>query len=285
MAIAGRSSDVTFDSGRELEAGEFTDGDPIDPLDTRVFADGELSLTGRLVQASNATFLGELRTPDRVVSCVYKPVRGERPLWDFPDGTLAEREVAAYRISAAAGFDLVPATVLIEGPLGPGSLQAWIEVDDVADPVVDLVRVGRTPKGWFDVVDGLDAHERPVTVIHRDDPRLRRMALFDALINNADRKGAHILLDVAQRIWAVDHGVSLHVQNKLRTVLWGWAGDELTDDDRALITASLDVAAELDELVTVAEQEAFESRCTRLLTEGTFPRPPGTWPALPWPPL
>lgn len=258
---------------------------PVDPLDPSIFTDGELHITGRLVQASNATFLGELRTGDDVVSCVYKPVRGERPLWDFPDGTLAEREVAAFRVSASAGFDLVPATVLIDGPLGPGSLQAWIEVDDDADPVIDLVRAGRTPEGWFDIVDGLDVHERRVCVIHRDDARLRRMALFDALINNADRKGAHILTDADDRLWAVDHGVSLHVENKLRTVLWGWAGEELTDEEHALVTAALEASAELDELVTVAEQEAFESRCLRLLTEGTFPLPPGTWPAIPWPPL
>ncbi|MDO5498468.1 MAG: SCO1664 family protein [Propionibacteriaceae bacterium] len=270
MAIAGPSSDPA--------------GAP-DPLDPAIFADGELELTGRLVQASNATFLGELTSATGVLSCVYKPVRGERPLWDFPDGTLAEREVAAFRISAAAGFDVVPATVLIDGPMGPGSLQVWIEIDDDAEPVVDLVRSGRTPAGWFDIVDGLDAHERAVTVIHRDDPQLRRMALFDAVLNNADRKGAHILVDDAARIWAVDHGLGLHVQDKLRTVLWGWAGQELTAAERELVSAALGASDELDELVTVAEQEAFEARCLRILSEGTFPLPPGTWPAIPWPPL
>ncbi|MDO5683940.1 MAG: SCO1664 family protein [Propionibacteriaceae bacterium] len=254
-------------------------------LDPAIFADGDLELTGRLVQASNATFFCELTSAAGVLSCVYKPVRGERPLWDFPDGTLAEREVAAYRISAAAGFDVVPATVLIDGPMGPGSLQAWIDVDDDADPVVDLVRSGRTPPGWFDVVEGLDAHERPVTVIHRDDPQLRRMALFDALINNADRKGAHILVAQDGRIWAVDHGVSLHEEDKLRTVLWGWAGEELTAEEVALVTAALAASSELDEFVTVVEQAAFEARCSQLLLDGMFPLPAGTWPAIPWPPL
>ncbi|HHV20154.1 MAG TPA: SCO1664 family protein [Propionibacterium sp.] len=257
----------------------------VDVLDPAIFADGDLELTGRLVQASNATFFCELTSAAGVVSCVYKPVRGERPLWDFPDGTLAQREVAAYRISALAGFDLVPATVLVDGPMGPGSLQAWIDVDDDADPVVDLVRSGRTPEGWFDVVDGLDVHERPVTVIHRDDPQLRRMALFDALINNADRKGAHILLDEHGRIWAVDHGVSLHVQDKLRTVLWGWAGAPLTEEETALVAGACSAADALDDLVTAAERAAFETRCERLLTDGTFPLPPGTWPSIPWPPL
>ena len=256
-----------------------------DLLDPGIFSDGELELTGRLVQASNATFFAELSGPTGVLSCVYKPVRGERPLWDFPDGTLAEREVAAFAISAAAGFDLVPATVLIDGPMGPGSLQAWIDVDDEAPDVIDLVSSGRTPAGWFDVVEGLDAHERPVTVIHRDDPQLRRMALFDALINNADRKGAHILTDHWGRHWAVDHGVSLHVQDKLRTVLWGWAGDELDDPELALVTAALTAAPELAGLVTEAEQAAFEARCVQLLTERTFPLPPDRWPAIPWPPL
>lgn len=258
----------------------------VDPLDPSVFDGGELSLSGRLVQASNATFLGELTTADgSVIHCVYKPVRGERPLWDFPDGTLAERELAAYVISAAAGFDLVPATVLIDGPMGPGSLQAWIEVDEDADPVVDLVRRGRVASGWFDVVDGLDFRERPVSMVHRDHPDLRRMALFDALINNADRKGAHILTDADGRLWAVDHGVSFHVQNKLRTVLWGWAGEELAATERELVTVALGLAGELDGLITVAEQQAYEDRCARLLTEGTLPLPDGTWPAIPWPPL
>lgn len=250
-----------------------------------VFAEGELELTGRLMRASNATFVGELTCAAGVVTCVYKPVRGERPLWDFPDGTLAEREVAAYRISAAAGFDLVPQTVLIEGPMGLGSLQAWISESEEADEVVDLVRSGRTPPGWFEVVDGLDQRERPVTLIHRDDPQLRRMALFDALINNADRKGAHILLDAAGRSWGVDHGVSLHAQDKLRTVLWGWAGAELTLEERALVAAALAASEQLDEFVTVAERAAYEKRCVRLLTEGTFPYPPEGWPAIPWPPL
>lgn len=272
------------------EASAAADYDPavaasVRVLDPATLADGQLELTGRLVQASNATFLGELTCPAGVLSCVYKPVRGERPLWDFPDGTLAEREVAAFRVSAVAGFDIVPATVLIDGPMGLGSLQAWIEVDDGADAVVDLVRAGRTPDGWFEVVDGLDVHERPVTVIHRDDPQLRRMALFDALINNADRKGAHILVDDTGRIWAVDHGVSLHVQNKLRTVLWGWSGAELTAAELALVSAALAAGDELEELITRAESAAFEARCRRILAEGTFPLPPGTWPSIPWPPL
>lgn len=251
-----------------------------------VFEHADLTLNGRLVQASNATFLGEFTSPEgAVIHCVYKPVRGERPLWDFPDGTLAAREVAAYRISATAGFDLVPTTTLIDGPLGWGSLQAWIDVDEDAEPMVDLVRRGRVPKGWFDVADGLDLHERPVSVVHRDDPGLRRMALFDALINNGDRKGVHILADTGQRLWGIDHGVSLHVQDKLRTILWGWAGDELTAAERRLVTQALAASGELAGLVTEAEVAAYERRCSRLLAEGTFPLPPDHWPAIPWPPL
>ena len=147
------------------------------PLDPAVFGDAEITLCGRLTQASNATFLGEFTTAEGTLArCIYKPVRGERPLWDFPDGTLAARELAAYQISVAAGFDLVPATVLMEGPLGPGSLQAWIEVDEDAAPMVDLVRRGRVPAGWFEVVEGVDQHDRLVVVIHRDHPDLRRAA-------------------------------------------------------------------------------------------------------------
>ncbi|OYO02848.1 putative repeat protein (TIGR03843 family) [Propionibacteriaceae bacterium ES.041] len=248
-------------------------------------AGAELTVTGRLVQASNATFLCEL-TPagGEAELCVYKPVRGERPLWDFPDGTLAQRELAAYKISAAAGFDLVPETVVIEGPLGAGSLQCWIEQPDQLADLVDLVPEDEVPEGWFEVVEGVDPHDRPVVVVHADDPALRRMALFDAIINNADRKGAHILRTPGE-VWGVDHGVSFNTEPKLRTVLWGWAGEELTAAERELVTAALDASGELEGLLTDDEVAAFELRCEELLSEGHFPLPHGGWPSIPWPPV
>ena len=199
--------------------------------------DGELEITGRLMQASNATFLAELTSADAALQCVYKPVEGERPLWDFPQRTLGYREVAAYEVSRIGGFDCVPATVFVEGPLGPGSLQVWVESDDRAvEELVDLVPKEAVPKtGWFSCVDGLDAHDRPVSVIHADNGDLRRLAVFDVLINNADRKGGHILASEG-RVFGVDHGVSFHTDYKLRTLLWGWAGAELDDQDLAPVT-------------------------------------------------
>ncbi|NNG19510.1 SCO1664 family protein [Naumannella sp. ID2617S] len=251
----------------------------------------ELTVTGRLVQASNATFLCELTPPGGdPMLCVYKPVRGERPLWDFPDGTLAQRELAAYQVSATAGFDLVPETVIVDGPLGPGSLQRWIEVSDGEDGTaelddpVDLVPAGRVPEGWFEVVEGVDAHDRPVAVVHADDPQLRRMALFDAVINNADRKGAHILR-TPNRTWGVDHGLCFHTDPKLRTVLWGWGGEQLTEAERQLVSDAVAVVDELGELITPDEVVAYELRCAELLDEGHFPLPRGGWPSIPWPPL
>lgn len=244
---------------------------------------------GRLVTASNATFLcavGDPEGPGGEQQWVHKPVAGERPLWDYPDGTLAQREVAAYRLSDAAGFDVVPETVLVEGPFGPGSLQRWIDSDEQAvERLVDLVPLDEVPEGWFAVMEGLDADENEVAVVHADDARLRRMALFDAVINNSDRKGGHVL--VAQdHLWGCDHGVSLGVEPKLRTLLWGWAGEPLEPAERELLARTIEVAEDaLAGLVTDAEVDAVHERCAAMLARGTFPEPNEEWPSVPWPPF
>lgn len=262
-----------------------------DPLHAQL--DGaELEVLGRLVQASNATFLGRL---DTGVHCVYKPTAGEKPLWDFPSHTLAFREVTAYRLSAGLGYDLVPVTELVEGPYGPGSLQVWVgavEGDDDAWPatagedLVDLVPADQIPeRGWFEVLEGLDASESPVSLVHADDPRLRRMALFDAVINNTDRKGQHILVHHGS-IYGVDHGLSFHVEPKLRTILWGWSGVPFTDQERTLLTATAERGPEIvSELLTEPEAEALFDRCAELLATGYFPLAGHGWPSVPWPPL
>jgi len=152
------------------------------------FPTGELTLHGRVLPASNATFVGEVDG----VRVVYKPIAGERPLWDFPDGTLAAREVAAYAVSEALGWDVVPPTVLREGPHGPGMVQLWRDEVPDASPV-DIVGEGEVPPGYRHVFDGLDAHDRSVSLVHEDSGPLRRMALFDVVVNNADRKGGHVL--------------------------------------------------------------------------------------------
>ncbi len=244
-------------------------------------------IRGRIMPASNATFLAELDG----VEVVYKPIAGERPLWDFPDGTLAGREVASYLVSQATGWDLVPRTWLAEGPHGRGMVQEWQTVaEDPADTAVTLVPTGATPDGWLDVVEGLDERDRPITLVHEDTEALRRMAVFDVLVNNADRKGGHVLAMPDGHRYGVDHGVTLHAEPKLRTVLWGWAGTPLTDDERAVVarvSASVagDLGESLAEHLTAREIAAVVRRCERLLARGVLPGPDGSWPAIPWPPF
>lgn len=244
----------------------------------------ELTLTGRIRTASNATFLGSIGD----VTVVYKPIAGESPLWDFPDGTLAHREVAAYRVSEALGWGVVPHTWLRDGPLGEGMVQLWQEQDpDVA--AVDLVATDDVPEtGWKYVLEGRDESGRMVTLIHEDSPALRRMAVFDAIVNNADRKGDHILAMAAGHRHGVDHGLTFHRDYKLRTVLWGWLGEPLTDEENAgigRVTEGLDgdLGRDLADLLRAEEIAALATRCARLRSAGQFQAPAGDSPAVPWP--
>lgn len=246
---------------------------------------GDLVLHGRVMPASNATFVGEIDG----VRVVYKPVAGERPLWDFPDGTLAGREVASYLVSEALGWDVVPHTVLREGPHGPGMVQEWQEPDAEADAVL-IVEAGATPEGHRHVFDGVDAHDRPVSLVHEDSEALRRMAVFDVLVNNADRKGGHVLAMTSGHRYGVDHGVSFHVEHKLRTVLWGWAGEPLSPAEvegvRRLRTAiGTGLGDELTAHVSQGEVDALMRRTDALLSAGTMPVPGEEWPVIPWPPF
>jgi uncharacterized repeat protein (TIGR03843 family) len=229
----------------------------------RLLRDGELSVEGRLVDASNATLycLAELDGVSAAV--VYKPVRGERPLWDFPDGTLAGREVSAYAVSAATGWDVVPPTVLREGPFGPGMCQLWVDVDET----VDLTVLARSE--------------------HED---LRRMAVFDAVVNNADRKGGHLLPRPDGRVQGVDHGICFSAEDKLRTLLWQWRGKKLPDEAVEVLSrvrAELEggLGEQLHACLTVTEVQATKDRVDRLLRTRRFPQPSNDWPAIPWPPF
>jgi uncharacterized repeat protein (TIGR03843 family) len=257
------------------------------PALTAALTPAEIRITGRLVQASNATFLAELQTDTMPIECVYKPLEGERPLWDFPHRTLGLREVAAYEVSRIGGFDCVPVTVLVDGPFGPGSLQVWVDVDEAAtNKLVDLVPTSAVPKqGWFASVEGFDGDDRPVSVIHADVADLRLLAVFDVLINNADRKGGHIL-GSAGRVFGVDHGVCFHTDHKLRTLLWGWAGCELNGRELTAVRKARDEAPDqLDSLLTDREIAALMRRADLLLTRRRMPRPRGEWPSIPWPPF
>ena len=254
---------------------------------------GEIEILGRITDSSNLSVVARVSTlPGGHV--IYKPIRGERPLWDFPDGTLAGREVAAHVVSELGGWDVVPPTVMRDGPLGPGSVQLWIgdPFDPVADDVVvDLVPEGRTPEGWRAVFDGETPGGSAVTVVHSGADDVRSLAVLDAAVNNSDRKGSHCLRDDTGRLWAIDHGVTFSPTPKLRTVLWGWAGEPLAEADVARLTRLRRALAEdvsrdrLLALLPEADVDALEARVARLLEEGVHPFPSRDWPAVPWPPL
>lgn len=251
---------------------------------TDLFAD-ELVLASRIMPASNATFVGQIGD----VPVVYKPIAGERPLWDFPDGNLARREAAAYLVSEAFGWNIVPLTWLREGPHGDGMVQLWQDVDPDQN-AVDLVPANAMREGWHHVLDGLDARDRPVSLIHENSPELRRMAVFDIVVNNADRKGGHVLEMVEGHRYGIDHGLTFHAEHKLRTVLWGWIdaqldADELAGVERVRSALDADLGAALATLLNGQEIAALSARCDRLITSGSFPAPSGDMPAVPWPPF
>jgi uncharacterized repeat protein (TIGR03843 family) len=223
--------------------------------------DGVLRVTGRLVDASNATLYAIADLAGQEMVCIYKPKAGERPLWDFPDGCLAHREYAAYLVSEHLGFNLVPLTVLRDGPYGEGMAQEWITIDES----IDLAKFFAT-----------------------DHPGLRSMALFDAIINNTDRKIGHLLPINYDVVFGCDHGVTFHVEDKLRTVLWQWSGDSLTTKEieilkKAVTSLEGELRTQLETLLTTQEIDALAARVQRLLNEGTFPQPNPNWPAVPWP--
>ncbi|WP_432512394.1 SCO1664 family protein [Kineococcus sp. SYSU DK001] len=265
-------------------------------------ATGELRILGRLADASNATLYATVSTGEGELACVYKPVSGERPLWDFPDETLARREVAAYAVSAVTGWHVVPPTVLRDGPLGPGSVQLWLQQDG-ADPadadevvlpapgagLIDIVPLRRVEDGWHTVLEAEDGAGRPVALVHADDLRLRRVALLDVVLNNADRKGGHVLPGWSGAVHGVDHGLTFHEEPKLRTVLWGFGGSPLRPDEREVLGALVaDLGGRLGELLgdllSVEEVVATLERVERLLSVDRLPRPRGHR-TIPWPPF
>lgn len=250
---------------------------------------GDLTPVGRIRSASNATFLCEARLGETVVACVYKPVAGEQPLWDFPDGTLADREVGAYLISEALGWNIVPHTIIRPGPAGAGMVQVWVEQPEAPEDagLVSLCPSQSVPPGYLSIVTAYDYSGGEVTLVHADHPQLRRMAVFDVVVNNADRKGGHILAAANGAVFGVDHGVSLHSHDKLRTVLWGWAGEPIDPEDMAAL-AKLDtklagkLGTRLRKHITGAELAALRRRIRRLLDDPVMPAPGGRRP-LPWP--
>jgi hypothetical protein len=235
-----------------------------------ILREGSIEVLGRIMGSSNnALYVRVTRVCDgpdapQALDAVYKPTIGERPLDDFPDGTLTRREVAAWHVSEAVGWDIVPPTILREGPFGEGMLQAFVEPDDAVDVVQMVVEA---------------------------DPRLRRMATFDAIVNNTDRKGGHILpVRGGAHVHGVDHGVCFSPVPKLRTVLWGWRGEPFDEEERAGLARVRDalegdLARTLRGLLRAGEVKATVRRVDALLESGRFPLPSPTWPAVPWPPF
>jgi hypothetical protein len=259
------------------ELGPQADGDV-----PRLLREGELEVIGRLIGSSNNAMVvrvwppssGEAPTParggpieDGDLLAVLKPTAGERPLFDFPIGTLTRREVAAWLVSEAMGWGIVPPTVLRDGPYGEGMVQQWID----ADPDADVI-----------------------AMVNEDDPRLRRIAVFDAVVNNTDRKAGHLLPVPGGHLFAVDHGVTFSVVPKLRTVLWAWEGEEFDAGERTALGRVRDglgkgavpgpLAVALGDLLSLDEIEATRMRVAELLWSGRFPGPNPNWPAIPWPP-
>ncbi len=227
---------------------------------------GEIQMEGQFLAGSNYTFLVDIVHDAKVIKAVYKPVRGEQPLWDFPSGTLAKREVAAFVISESLGWDLVPPTVYRrKGPMGAGSVQEYIE------------------------------HEPHTHYFNFDDTtrqRLRPVALFDIIANNADRKGGHILVDSHDHLWLIDHGICFHMDDKLRTVVWDFAGEEIPTGQIADLCRLMDdlekdsqLALELRYLLSEGEIDALLRRTRQLASSGRFPYPQSTRRSYPWPPV
>ena len=253
-----------------------------------LLTEGTIRPLGRIVESSNSAVLVEVTRGGERALAIHKPVAFERALWDYPDGCLAFRERAAYLISVAGGFEQVPTTVLRDGPWGPGALQAWVgDPEQEVDAVVTVCEPEACPPEWIVVMVGEDQDGHEVALAHAPDPDVRSVAVLDAVLNNSDRKGGH-LLRAGERVQGIDHGVSLGVEPKLRTVLWGWAGADIADADLTRVERLRGVLdgprlTELADLLTDAERAALRDRCQALRRVRRHPSPRPGWPAIPWP--
>jgi uncharacterized repeat protein (TIGR03843 family) len=262
---------------------------PTDPAALEFLNNGRIEVQGRLIDASNTTLFCGISLDGVSAECVYKPISGERPLWDFPDGNLAGREVATYLIAGAAGAPVVPPTVLRNGPFGPGMVQLWVDTAEDSE-LVDIVAPDAVPDGWRTVLHAQDHFGDPALLVHADVPALRLMAALDVVVNNTDRKGGHILATENDGVYGVDHGICLHQENKLRTVLWGFMGEPLGAEvtaavERLVVELDGSLGEALDDHLTQREMRAVRLRARRLLGKGTYPEPTSEWRAIPWPPF
>jgi uncharacterized repeat protein (TIGR03843 family) len=258
-----------------------------DPEALELITRGKIDVEGRLVDASNATLYGAISHNGVSAHCVYKPINGERALWDFPDGTLAGREVGAYLVSEASGLGLIPPTVLRAGPFGRGMVQLWIDTKE-GDDLVDVLAPDEVPEGWRMVLRAHDRYGDPAVLTHADHPSVRLLAALDIMINNADRKGGHVLHATDDLVYGVDHGICLHSENKLRTVLWGFLGEPLPEQALAAVSKVRSAVEEslgeqLSKHVTRREIRALRDRCDALLRNPVYPEPNPDGRPIPWP--
>jgi uncharacterized repeat protein (TIGR03843 family) len=256
-------------------------------VDRALLEIADIEIEGRLWDSSNSAMRVLCHDNGVAVRAVYKPQRGERPLWDFPTGTLGRREVATGVVDHLLGWDIVPPTVWRDdGPMGAGSLQAWVDADQARAPV-DVIDVDRLDESWIVVAEGEGARGDHVCLVHEDSKALKRVALLDVIVNNADRKGGHVLRGGDGSVTGIDHGLTFHLEPKLRTVLWGWSGQAIDDGDQAdLLRLASDWASVqtlLEPLLITSEIGAARDRLDALLESAAFPHPEGAWPALPWP--
>jgi uncharacterized repeat protein (TIGR03843 family) len=232
-----------------------------DTVAHRLLREGEVDMLGRMPWSSNATYLVNLTADDGELLAIYKPQRGERPLWDFPRGTLCHRELAAFEVSETLGWDLVPDTVVRDGPGGFGMMQRFVDHD---------------PELHY------------FTLLERHGDEFRRMAAFDIVINNTDRKGGHCLLAPSGRVFGIDHGIAFHTQWKVRTVIWDFAGESIPpgiceDLHRLLRELHGDLGARIDPLLDRFERDAIRARIEHVLATGVFPEPDPSYHSYPWP--
>lgn len=248
-------------------------------------AEIRIEVRGQISEASNATFF--CVDPASGKEYVYKPVRGERPLWDFSDQTLTGREIAASELDKLLNWNLIPLTQWVfDGPFGEGMIQEWIPEIDTDRPV-NLFSPNSIPPNWINVLQGQTQNGDLVVLAHADNEPLKKLALFDAVANNADRKAGHILAVSTERFFGIDHGVCFHEENKLRTVIWGWAGTSIAPELVANLKTCASVLANdyepIDMWLSTAESSALRARLENLITTELYPLPSPNWPAIPWP--
>jgi uncharacterized repeat protein (TIGR03843 family) len=247
---------------------------------------GEIEIEGLIHDSSNGALKVLVSNSNESMNAIIKPEVSIRPLWDFPDMDLNNREYATYLLDRALNLNYVPETVMrnVEG-IGKSLVQEWVKESD--NDLIIVKSPEDIPKDYLKVLQGYDELNKLITLAHKDVRELRNLCLFDLVINNADRKGGHLLVDSNNKMWAIDHGVSWHFDSKIRTVLWGWIDESFNDEDLALLNRAKDALQRWaeEEFIYLSSDEIGQAieRVEKLLKENAFPQPGDQWPAVPWP--